>query len=152
MNLAEIVLAVADALADVEDLTVYPHPLTAVPAGEQDIAAVRIGADIDLQQAGAAGLAWVPITVEINVQASDDAAPYERMLELLSSGSGEYRSAVDALQNAYRADRDAVPPGPLSGIVVHTASPPRFEQPAPDQGGPRLLVAEIRLDVPTPRT
>lgn len=151
MNVADVLAAVADALADVERLTVFAHPLTAVPVGVDDVAAVQLADDgIDYQQAFAGGLTYIAVAVELNVQASSDAAAYERMTELLSGGAGADRSVIDALEAAYRADRDTTPQGPLAGIAVQRATRPRFEQPA--EGGPRLLVAEVRLDVPTSRT
>lgn len=151
MIVPDILQAIADALANVERLTAFPHPLTAVPVGNDDVAAVQLGNDgIDFQQAFAAGSSWVSVLIELNVQASSDGDAYYRMGELLSGGAGADRSIIDALEDAYRADRDSTPQGPLAGIVVHDASRPRFEQ--PPEGGPRLLVAEVRLDVPTSRT
>jgi hypothetical protein len=151
VNLHDILVAVADALGSVERLTAYPYALTVVPAGQNDVAAVQLGDDgLDYLEALNGGLAWVPVVIELNVQASSDEDAYYRMAELLSGGTGADRSVIDALEDAYRADRDSTPPGPLAGIAVQSATRPRFEQPA--EGGPRLLVAEVRLDVPTSRT
>ena len=149
MNVGDILQAVADALEQVENLQAYPHPITAVPAGEADIAAVRVER-IDYQLAFAKGLAKVELTVEINVQASVDADPYVRMCELLSGGVGESRSLVDALTAAHHVDRAPATPGPLAMLVVMGATRPRFERPE-DPGGVRLLVAELTVEVSAER-
>lgn len=152
MNVREILERVAEALDTVDGLDAHPHRMTTIVAGSNDVAAVRVGpAGINYQAALRGGLAELEVVVELNVQASDDAAAYLRMVDLLSGGAGEERSVIDALEAAYVEDRDSTPQGPLSGLAVQSATEPRFEE-ASTFGTPRLLVSELTLYVPTSRS
>ncbi|MGE0126443.1 MAG: hypothetical protein AB7U25_26230 [Vicinamibacterales bacterium] len=148
MNVREILERVVEALDTVDGLDAHPHRMSTVVAGGNDVAAVRLGpAGIEYQAALRGGLAELEVVVELNVQASDDAAAYLRMADLLSGGTGEERSVIDALEAAYLADQ---PSGPLAGAAVLTASEPRFEEAT--AGTPRLLVSDITLYVPISRS
>lgn len=149
MNVREILERVVEALDTVDGLDAHPHRMTTIVAGVNDVAAVRVGpAGINYQAALRGGLAELEVVVELNVQASDDAAAYARMVDLLSGGVGEERSVIDALEAAYLEDQ---PDGPLSGLAVQSATEPRFEE-ASTSGTPRLLVSELTLYVPTSRS
>lgn len=151
MNLREILERVVEALDTVDGLDAHPHRMTTVVAGGNDVAAVRVGpGGINYQAALRAGLAEVEVVVELNVQASDDAAAYLRMVDLLSGGTGEDRSVIDALEAAYLEDTALAPQGPLAGLAVSSATEPRYEEAT--AGTPRLLVSELSLYVPITRS
>lgn len=152
MNLGEALRAIADALDPVGGLDAHPWRMTTVVAGTNDVAAVALdrAEDLEYQHAMSGGLTRIAFEIELNVQASDDAAAYGRMLELLSAGAGEDRSVIDAVDAARRADRALDPPGPLAGLVIVDGTTPVFTEPT--TGTPRLLVTVLRGWLPLPRT
>lgn len=152
MNVLEALEALAEALDPVDGLDAHPWRMRTVVAGANDVAAVALDRveDLDYQHAMSGGLGVVHFEIELNVLAAEDASAYRRMAELLSSGAGEDRSVIDALDTARRADRALTPAGPLAGLVVQTATPPVFNDAT--NGTPSLLVSVLRGWLPLPRT
>lgn len=98
MNLTDIKAAIAERLKDVDGVRPYVYPIEEPPAGVGDVVAVRDDEPyIDYQQSFKGGLAYVFLVLRLHVQASDLRSAYLRRDALLSSGTGEARSIIDAL-------------------------------------------------------
>jgi hypothetical protein len=141
VNITELRRAVARQLSDVPGLRVYAYQIDQIPAGEADVAVVDIADDaIDYHQAYRGGLAFVHLIVELSVQMSSERAASERMDALLSAGSGEVRSVIDALY----ADRTL---GGLTGgfVVTSTTRPYSSDEPQ------RRLNSSLTLRIPVGR-
>lgn len=143
MNLKALRTALVATLHDVNGLRAYPYEIDQIPAGEATVAIVTIGEQgIDYQQAFRGGLAIVDINIELHVQASSERAATERMDDLLSSGSNENRSVIDALHRNRTLD------GLVGGMVVLSASRPVMET---ENSNQRRLVSELSLRIPVGR-
>lgn len=144
MNLAEIRQAVADSVADVAGVRPYAYVPDFKAAGQADV--VVVDADdsgyIDsYQEAFRNGLAMVKLRLTVYVQASSDRTASIRMDELLSSGTGESRSLIDAVM------ADVTLGGLSGGVCVDRADAPRFET----VGEARMLVCDVYMRVPAGR-
>lgn len=144
MNLTALRTALAAAVGEVPGLRAYAYEIDAIPAGEADVAVVSIGEQgIDYQQAFRGGLAIIDMNVDLYVQASSERAASERMDALLSSGSGEARSVIDAIA----ANRTLG--GLCGGLVVMSASKP--DQVGDGTNQQRRLTSQLSIRIPVGR-
>ena len=141
MNLDNIVQEIADLIADtVPTVRVFTYPPDQLPVGVADAVFLDLG-EVNYQEAFAAGLAMVDVTATVTVQMSDPAAAHKRMRELLSSGTGEDRSVVDAVMAGRTLD------GLSGGMVLDRADPARVEI----DGEARRLVCDLHMRIPAGR-
>lgn len=140
MNLADIREGIAARLAEVPGVRSVAHPPDSIPTGAATVVTVEPDSTyVDYAQAFAKGLASVRLTATLWIQAADLRAAFGRLDALLSSGSGEGQSLVDALM-----DRDRTFGGVCHDIVVDQASSIRTESLA---DGARYLCADLSIRV-----
>jgi hypothetical protein len=138
MNVTEIRQALKRALLEVDGVRPFDYPVEEPPAGQGDVVVVMDGAAlVEYQQAFANGLATVNLVLRIYIQASDIRTAYLRRDALLSSGTGEARSIVDAVM----FDRTL---GGIGNVVVDQSEGVELDT---TFGGIRYLVTDLALRV-----
>lgn len=141
MDVDEVCVMLADQIAgDVPSLAVLPYPPDQIPAGVADFAYVEVDG-VDYWEAFSNGLAFLRLQLTVNVQLVDPRSAHTRIRDLLSSGTGETRSIIDAVM----ADRTVG--GLTGGMIVDTATRPHVES----DGEQRRLVSELTMRIPIGR-
>lgn len=141
MNLAEIATAIAEAIKDsVSTVRVENHQPDQLPVGVADAIYLSVST-IEYQEAFANGSATVEFTATVVVPAQDMRSAHIRMMDLLSSGTGESRSIIDSIME------DRTLGGLTRGMSVDRMSDLRVE----NDGDARRLVCDLYMRVPAGR-
>jgi hypothetical protein len=140
VNLADLRVALADRISTIPNTQGIAYPADQIAAGNNTWITIAPAQDyIDFHEAFAGGLAYVRYTLTVWVPMVDARSAFNRVDALLSSGTGEAKSLIDALMNEDRTY------GGLSfDVVVDTASNIRAEM---GQGEARYLCADVDLRV-----
>jgi hypothetical protein len=140
MNLVDICEAIAERLRDVDGLRPEAYQLDSPPAGNGDVIMVTPGPTlVEFQRAMSGGLAYVNLSLLVFIQMTDTRSAFLRLNDLMSSGTGETRSVIDALMLGDRTFG-----GVCGDIVVDDVSNVRAEIVA---DGARYLTAEFNVRV-----
>lgn len=145
MNLADLRVALADRISTIPNVQGIAYPPDAIAAGNNSWVSVAPSQDyIDFHTAFAKGLAIVRFVLTVWVPMNDPRSAFNRVDALLSSGTGEAKSLIDALM-----DEDRTYGGLCSDVVVDQASNVRAEL---GQSEARYLCADVDLRVYVGRT
>lgn len=151
MNLQAIREQVAVQLSGVDGLRAYAYKLEQIPAGNADHLFVVPGDPyVTFNDANAGGLSTVRLNLEVWVRAADMRTGSNRLDALLSAGTGESRSVIDALMGIGNdpSGVDHSLADEADDIVIDDAVQVRSEV---EDNGERFLVAELGLRVMTER-
>lgn len=141
MNLSDLATAICDAITDtVPTVRVEPHQPDQLPVGVADAVFLSLS-NVDYQEAFSNGLAMVEYTATVVVPAQDMRSAHLRMMDLLSSGTGESRSIIDAVMDARTLG------GLTGGLCVDRMSDLRVE----NDGEARRLVCDLTMRIPAGR-
>lgn len=141
MNLSELATAVKDLIEDsVPNVRAFDYRPDQLPVGTADAVFLQLDS-IKYQEAFNNGLALVYFMATVTVPYSDARSGHLRMMDLLSSGTGETRSIIDAVMEA------RLSAGPLSGMCVDEMTDFRVE----NDGEARRLVCDLTMRVPAGR-
>lgn len=142
MNLSELATAVKDLIEDsVPNIRAFDYQPDQLPVGVADAVYLQLDS-IRYQEAFKAGLALVYFRATVTVPYTDARSGHLRMMDLLSSGTGETRSVIDAVMEARLST------GPLGGMCVDEMSDFRVE----NDGEARRLVCDLTMRIPAGRT
>lgn len=151
LDLAATRQALADKLAEADNVRISPHPILSPPSGHGDGPTLialdyAAGQTIDYHQAFSGGLAAVDWTIGIMIPVTDERSAWARLDELLSAGTG--RSMVDVLLTSDTASGNRTLGGAVSDVIPVSAG---AVQTILADDGVRWLIAEIVVRTRQPR-
>lgn len=144
MDLQAVREAVDTRLATITTTRTFPFPPDQVPAGNATVIVIT-PADVyvSYQEAFAKGLAVIRLVISPWIPYADPRSAFNRLDELLSSGTGETRSIIDKLM-----DTDRTLSGAIGDVVLESVTGVRVVQ-SPDNV--RYLTADLNVRILTGR-
>lgn len=140
MDLRAIREALAERLAEVASVRAFPFPPDQTPTGSATVVVIAPAEQhVDYQAAFAKGLAIVRYVISPYIPLVDPKSAFAELDALLSSGTGEARSLIDALM-----DRDRTYAGVTGDIVLDDVT---NVQAISTSEGARYLTADLTIRV-----